>query len=87
MTSASDLSLLQRAKAFDLQVLGLIYDHYSPGIYRYAYRILNDAALAEACVSEVFSQLLQALSSKGKDGHIRDIEIQRAVCRVIDFAF
>lgn len=76
MTNASDLSLLQRAKAFDLQVLGLIYDRYSPGIYRYAYRILNDAALAEACVSEVFSQLLQALSSKGKDGHIHDIEIQ-----------
>ena len=76
MTSASDLSLLQRAKAFDLQALGLIYDRYSPGIYRYAYRILNDAALAEACVSEVFSRLLQALSSKGKDGHIHDIQIQ-----------
>lgn len=76
MTSASDLSLLQRAKAFDLQALGLLYDRYSPGIYRYAYRLLDNATQAEACVSEVFSQLLQSLSSKGKEGNVRDIEVQ-----------
>ncbi len=80
MSTSSEFSLLQQARAFDLQTLGTIYDRYSPLVYRCAYRVLNDAQLAEDCVAEVFGQFLHALGSKGE--RIREIEqylIQAAI--------
>ena len=59
MTSEQDL--MQRARQFDRQALGEIYDQYSPGLYRYAVRLLRTADLAEECVAEVFSRFLHAL--------------------------
>jgi RNA polymerase sigma-70 factor, ECF subfamily len=38
-----------------------LYDTYSPRLYRYAYRLLGEAALAEDCVAEIFSRFLGAL--------------------------
>jgi RNA polymerase sigma-70 factor (ECF subfamily) len=59
--SNSEAALLQRARAFDRQALAQIYDLYSPGLYRYALRLLGDAHAAEDCVAETFSRFLQAL--------------------------
>ena len=56
-------TLLQRARAFDLQALAEIYDLFSPVLYRYAVRLLNDAEVAEECVTETFSRFLRALKS------------------------
>lgn len=56
-----DQTLLQRAHQFEDQALAEIYDLFSPGIYRYAFRLLGEADLAEECVSEVFSRFLAAL--------------------------
>ena len=42
-----------------------IYEEYSPGIYRYAVRLLGDAAMAEDCVSETFSRFLGAIQRGG----------------------
>jgi len=56
-----DAELLQRAQSFDRQALAQIYDLYSPGLYRYAMRLLGDASAAEDCVAEAFSRFLQAL--------------------------
>lgn len=53
--------LLQRAHKFNEQALAEVYDRYSPGLYRYAMRLLGDAVLAEDCVSETFSRFLRAL--------------------------
>ncbi len=58
---ASETELLQRAYAFDRQALAEIYDLYSPGLYRYALRLLGEASAAEDCVAETFSRFLQAL--------------------------
>jgi RNA polymerase sigma-70 factor (ECF subfamily) len=55
--------LLERAKGFDLQALAEIYDTYSPGLYSYAYRMLDNESLAEECVAETFSRLLHALKN------------------------
>lgn len=41
--------------------LGDLYDELSPAVYRYAFRLLGDADLAEDCVAETFSRLLQTL--------------------------
>ena len=57
----SEHALLVRARAFDMQALAEIYDLFSPALFRYAMRLLNDAPLAEDCVTETFSRLLTAL--------------------------
>ncbi len=46
---------------FDLAALGEIYDSYSPGLVRYATRLLGTRDLAEDCVAETFSRCLKAL--------------------------
>ena len=57
--------LLQRAKMFDQAALAEMYDRFSPGLYTYSMRLLGDSNLAEDCVSETFSRLIQAIS-KGR---------------------
>ncbi len=42
-----------------------IYEHHSPGIFRYAYRLLGDKHIAEDCVSETFSRFLGAIRRGG----------------------
>jgi len=42
-----------------------IYEQHSPGIYRYAIRLLGDKNTAEDCVSESFSRFLQAVRRGG----------------------
>lgn len=38
-----------------------IYEKYNPNIYRYAFRLLGDAQLAEDCSSETFSRFLKTI--------------------------
>ena len=59
----SEHELLERARRFDRVALGIIYDHYSPALYRYAARLLGNADAAEECVAEVFSRFLHALKN------------------------
>ncbi len=68
----SPADLLHRARQFDLETLAGIYDQHSPGIYRYAMRLLGDEHLAEDCTADTFQRFLQALRSRrGPDEHIR----------------
>jgi len=57
----SEQALLQRAHRFEEQALVEIYDHFSPGVYRYAMRLLGCENLAEDCVSETFSRFLAVI--------------------------
>jgi len=69
---SSDLELLELAQRLDANALAQIYDIYSPEIYRYAMRLLGNVTLAEDCVSETFSRLLQVLSAgKGPREYLR----------------
>ncbi len=61
----TDQILLNRAHQFEEEALAEIYDCFSPGIYRYAIRLLGDVDLAEECVAETFSRFLIAL----RNGH------------------
>jgi RNA polymerase sigma-70 factor (ECF subfamily) len=63
MISESDL--IERARCFDQNALGEIYDRYSPGIYRYAFHLLGDPQQAEDCTADTFTRYLQALRSRG----------------------
>jgi RNA polymerase sigma-70 factor, ECF subfamily len=68
----SERDLLRDAKSLDPAALGAIYDRYSPGIFRYAIRLLGDETLAEDCVSETFSRFLRVLNSgQGPDEHLQ----------------
>jgi RNA polymerase sigma-70 factor, ECF subfamily len=61
----SENSLIQRARCFEEAALAEIYDEYSPGVYRYAVRLLGDTYLAEDCVADTFFRYLQALRNGG----------------------
>jgi RNA polymerase sigma-70 factor (ECF subfamily) len=72
MVHTSERDYLEGAKSFDPAILGAIYDRYSPGIFRYAMRLLGDEVLAEECVSETFSRFLKSLSlGQGPDEHLQ----------------
>ena len=60
----TDTMLLNAESAtLDKQALVQLYEDHSPGIFRYAYRMLGDSHLAEDCVAETFSRLLLALKN------------------------
>ncbi len=55
--------LLERAKEYDPEALGEIYDAYFDKIYRYVYRYLGEARLAEDLTADVFLRLLEAIKA------------------------
>jgi RNA polymerase sigma-70 factor (ECF subfamily) len=72
MKNSSEKVVLEKAKRFETQALEDIFDAYSPGIYRYAYRLLGDAELARECMSETFSRFLTALKREsGPDNYLQ----------------
>jgi RNA polymerase sigma-70 factor, ECF subfamily len=72
MNSPTEQDLLNGARDFNLPVLGVIYDRYSPGIYRYAMRLLGDDCMAEDCVAETFSRFLKSLrAGQGPQDHLQ----------------
>ena len=62
--TSTETELLRAAQRFDPQALAQIYDLYSPELYRYAARFLDDISVAEDCVAETFSRLLKAMHAK-----------------------
>lgn len=61
MEPSSDREILSGVLQRDLAALAVMYDRYSPGIYRYAMRLLGEDTLAEECVAETFARFLKAL--------------------------
>lgn len=59
------------AVVIDKQALLEIYEYYSPEIFRYACRLLNDKNLAEDCVADTFLRLLIAVRGGVLLGNIR----------------
>ncbi len=69
---SKEQELIQLASQLDAKVLADIYDRYSPGLYKYALRLLNDTVLAEDCVAEVFARFLKSLQKgQGPRDHLR----------------
>lgn len=65
-----DELLLNRARAFDDQALGEIYDAYFERLYRYAYRFVGDADGAQDIASEALRRLLEALRHGRAPNHL-----------------
>jgi RNA polymerase sigma-70 factor (ECF subfamily) len=68
LTKQDDV-LLEQARQYNAQALAEIYDQYAESIYRYLYRYLGDAILAEDLTSEVFIKLLAVLDTKRAPRH------------------
>ncbi|MCL4559498.1 MAG: sigma-70 family RNA polymerase sigma factor [Chloroflexi bacterium] len=60
-----EAALLDKARSFDRETLGEIYDRYRPGVYRYALRLLGEEGLAEECVADTFYRFLKSLQLGG----------------------
>lgn len=83
MSSESDL--LQQAKCLEGTALAEIYDCYSVRVYRYAFRLLGDACLAEDCVAETFSRFLRGLrNGQGPREHVQAYLFRIAHNLVVD---
>jgi len=61
MSMEAEASQPQGTLSLSKESLERMYEQHSPGLYRYAYRLLGDQQLAEECVSETFSRLLKAV--------------------------
>lgn len=57
--------VLNGIRTIDQKALVRIYEEHSPGLFRYAVRLLGDMELAEDCVSETFSRFLRAIKNGG----------------------
>ncbi len=86
MKNSPDQAILERAKRFDAQTLEEIFDTFSPGIYRYAFRLLGDKDIAQECMSETFSRFLNALKREsGPDNFLQAYLYRIAHNWVTDF--
>jgi RNA polymerase sigma-70 factor (ECF subfamily) len=57
-------SVLDGLRQLDPQVIGAVYDHYFPEVYRFVLYRLGDESLAEDIASEVFIRLLEAVKKR-----------------------
>ena len=78
--------LLQSASRLKTAALAEIYDTYSPGLYRYAMRLLGDASLAEDCVADTFERFLRSLQKGyGPRDHLQAYLYRIAHNWIVDF--
>lgn len=83
---SKEQELLRLASQLDVEALAEIYDRFSPALYSYALRLLNDPALAEDCVAETFARLLKSLQKgQGPRDHLRAYLYRITHNWVIDF--
>lgn len=69
---SNEQELLKLASHLQTAALAEIYDNYSPGLFRYAVRLLDDTDLAEDCVAETFARFLKSLQNgRGPRDHLQ----------------
>jgi RNA polymerase sigma-70 factor (ECF subfamily) len=69
---ADEASLLKAVRMLDETALAEAYRLFSPGLYRYAMRLLGNAGLAEECVADTFERMLKSLNrGRGPRRHLK----------------
>jgi RNA polymerase sigma-70 factor, ECF subfamily len=65
-------------RTIKIEALEDVYEEHSPGLYRFAYRLLGDKQQAEDCVAETFSRFLKAVH----DGRGPDVYVQAYLYKI-----
>ncbi len=69
-TLPADAALLQRIKSGDQEAFGLLYRRYFARLSHFAFRRLQDAAVTEELVMDVFFELWQQRQTLAAEGNI-----------------
>ena len=76
----------QAPHIFDEETLIALYDDHSDSIYRYAFRSLGEANLAEDCVADVFTRFLERVATgKALTGNLRAYLYRVAHNWIVDY--
>jgi RNA polymerase sigma-70 factor (ECF subfamily) len=82
---ASDPYLLEAARKMNKDALVKIFDRYSPALYNYAFRLCNDALIADYIVGDVFAKLLDQFSAgNGPTTNLRSYLYEMAYHLIVD---
>ena len=81
--SEKSLKRLNKARKFDGQALGEIYDQYSDQLYAYAVRKVGNAQLAEDLVGKTFERFLQILKEGEGPDHYPKAYLYRTTKNLI----
>lgn len=82
-----EMALLESARTMDQDALVEIFDQYSSALYGYAFRLCNDALMADYVVGDVFAKLLEQFSmGRGPSVNLRSYLYEMAYHVIIDQA-
>ena len=65
-----DVAVIERARQGDEQAFVLIYEHYSPQIHRYVYRLVGSVELADDVTQETFLKAFQSIGGIAQDSNL-----------------
>jgi RNA polymerase sigma-70 factor (ECF subfamily) len=65
-----DIAVIERARNGDDEAFVLIYEHYSPLLYRYIFRLVGNQELADDITQETFLKAFQNIRTIAKDSNI-----------------
>jgi RNA polymerase sigma-70 factor, ECF subfamily len=63
-----ELTLLAAVRKMDGDALAGIFEYYAPALYKYAYRLCQNAVMADQLVGDVFERFIQQLSAYRNPG-------------------
>jgi|WetSurMetagenome_2_1015567.scaffolds.fasta_scaffold302143_1 RNA polymerase sigma-70 factor, ECF subfamily len=81
----ADITLLAAARKMDRDALVGIFDLYAHTLYKYAFRLCNNAVTADQIVGDVFAKLLEQLSDgRGPTVNLRSYLYEMAYHIMVD---
>jgi RNA polymerase sigma-70 factor (ECF subfamily) len=58
-----EITLLVAVRKMDGHALTGVFEYYAPALYKYAYRLCNNAVMADQIVGDVFERFIQQISA------------------------
>ncbi len=65
-----DIAVIERARNGDEEAFVLIYERFSPQIYRYVYRLVSSYELADDITQETFLKAFQGIRGIARDSNV-----------------
>jgi RNA polymerase sigma-70 factor, ECF subfamily len=65
-----DVAVIERARNGDDEAFVLIYEHFSPQIHRYVYRLVGSQEMADDITQDTFLRAFQGIQSIARDSNV-----------------